>query len=249
MPLNIPGILVPFHLLINPRLVIPALSVRDIRQLDFVALKTAGYRGAVVDKDNCLTLPHRDELVPELTDAWQECRRTFGEGNVLVVSNSAGTPQCDAGGIQAESISHYLQVPVLRHNTPKPGYSCIQGVRNYFASLPTPVKDDELVVIGDRIFTDIVMANRMKARDGKRGPLAIWTSGVWTKESMGMRWIEKKLSEAMVKYTDGEKQYTTQFLKPGTLEKSCEENLAPRAYFSCAGVVEGIWRRFSRKTS
>lgn len=26
----------------------------DIRQLDFVALKAAGYRGAVVDKDNCL---------------------------------------------------------------------------------------------------------------------------------------------------------------------------------------------------
>jgi len=30
MPLNIPGILVPFHLLINPRLVIPALSVRGV---------------------------------------------------------------------------------------------------------------------------------------------------------------------------------------------------------------------------
>lgn len=30
MPANIPGILVPFHLLINPRLVIPALSVRGV---------------------------------------------------------------------------------------------------------------------------------------------------------------------------------------------------------------------------
>jgi hypothetical protein len=29
----------------------------DIRQLDFVALKAAGYRGAVVDKDNCLVSP------------------------------------------------------------------------------------------------------------------------------------------------------------------------------------------------
>jgi len=29
----------------------------DIRQLDFVALKAAGYRGAVVDKDNCLVRP------------------------------------------------------------------------------------------------------------------------------------------------------------------------------------------------
>jgi hypothetical protein len=73
MPLNIPGILVPFHLLVNPRLVIPSLAVKgepatldqvkqlnpepdqkDIRHIDFKALKTAGYRGAVVDKDNCL---------------------------------------------------------------------------------------------------------------------------------------------------------------------------------------------------
>lgn len=31
----------------------------DIRQLDFAALKRAGYRGAVFDKDNCLVKPKR----------------------------------------------------------------------------------------------------------------------------------------------------------------------------------------------
>ena len=36
------------------RPLIPSSRRIDIRQLDFVALKTAGYRGAVVDKDNCL---------------------------------------------------------------------------------------------------------------------------------------------------------------------------------------------------
>jgi phosphatidylglycerophosphatase GEP4 len=72
MPLNVPGILVPFQLLLHPRLVIPSFVVRgiyfykfprsfltvstqeDIRQIDFAALKQAGYRGAVFDKDNCL---------------------------------------------------------------------------------------------------------------------------------------------------------------------------------------------------
>jgi len=168
---------------------------------------------------------------------------------VLVVSNSAGTPQYDAGGIQAESISHYLQVPVLRHNTPKPGYSCIQGVRNYFASLPNPVKDNELVVIGDRIFTDVVMANRMRSQDSKRGPLAVWTSGVWKKEAMGMRWIEKKLVEAVTKYTNGEKQHAAQFLKPQILEKSLEEGPASRPYSPNAGIFEGIWKHFIRRSS
>ena len=197
-----------------------------------------------------------------------------------MVSNSAGTPQYDAGGIQvratkskitsrssisqnltflyssflklllqAESISHYLQVPVLRHNTPKPGHSCIQGVRNYFASLPSPIKDDELVVIGDRIFTDVVMANRMKSGDNGKGPLAIWTTGVWTKEAMGMRWIEKKLVEAVTKHTNGKNQYTTQFLKPRTLEKSREERPAPQTYFPNADLFEGIWKWFVRRRS
>lgn len=55
---------------------------KDIRYLDFAALRKAGYRGAVFDKDNCLvrykplimtfaessgqTVPYQDTLVPEL---------------------------------------------------------------------------------------------------------------------------------------------------------------------------------------
>lgn len=75
MPFNLPGTLVPLHLIISPRLVIPSMIVKgqsslfragfvaadaeyytqeDIRQLDFYELRRAGYRGAVFDKDNCL---------------------------------------------------------------------------------------------------------------------------------------------------------------------------------------------------
>ena len=112
------------------------------------------------------------------------------------------------------------------------------------------MKDDELVIIGDRIFTDVVMANRMKSGDnGERGPLAIWTSGVWKKEAMGMRWIEKKLVEAAMKYTNGENRHTTQFLKPQTLEKSCDESPAPQAHFPNAAIFEGIWKHFVRRSS
>lgn len=56
----------------------------DIRQLNFNALKDAGYKGVVFDKDNCVvhgfyprlwdacssshcqTLPNRDTLIPDL---------------------------------------------------------------------------------------------------------------------------------------------------------------------------------------
>ncbi|TFK74687.1 hypothetical protein BDN72DRAFT_789008 [Pluteus cervinus] len=221
MPLNVPGILVPFHLLINSRIVLPGLCVRDIRHLDFEALRRAGYRGAIFDKDNCLTIPYKDELVPELKDAWNKCRETFGEGNVLIVSNSAGT-KLDPGGIQAESVRHHLLAPVLFHSSMKPSYSCIHGIRAYFSSLRSPIRDEELIVVGDRIFTDIVMANRMRKRVSKLasspsdsvppvaeeksqrsevGPLAIWTTGVWKKEAMALRWMESKLVDAVRKWT------------------------------------------------
>lgn len=111
------------------------------------------------------------------------------------------------------------------------------------------MKDDELVIIGDRIFTDVVMANRMKSGDNGGGPLAIWTSGVWTKEAMGTRWIEKKLVEVVKKHTNGENQHTTHFLKPRTLEKSCEEGPAPQAYSPNADLLGGIRKYFVRRGS
>jgi hypothetical protein len=111
------------------------------------------------------------------------------------------------------------------------------------------VKDDELVVIGDRIFTDVVMANRMKSGDNGRGPLAIWTSGVWAKEAMSMRWIEKKLVEAITRSTNGKTQITAQFLKSQGLEKSYNDDPAPQPDRPNADVFEGIWKHFARKSS
>ncbi|TFK84858.1 hypothetical protein K466DRAFT_552957 [Polyporus arcularius HHB13444] len=223
MPLNVPGILVPLHLLINPRLVVPSVVVRDIRQLDFQALYRAGYRGAVFDKDNCLTVPHEDRLVPELTEAWKECRETFGPGNVLIVSNTAGS-HMDVGEIEAESVTYHLSAPVLRHPSLKPSYSCIKSIRAYFASLPRPIRDEELIIIGDRLLTDVVMANRMTRRrpitdsekaasEEKRlesdlglsrpdrvGPLAVLTEGLWKREALMLRALEKGMLKGVERW-------------------------------------------------
>ncbi|KAF9243223.1 HAD phosphatase [Melanogaster broomeanus] len=258
MPLNIPGLLVSLQLLWNPRVVLPHVIVTDIRQLDFLALRKAGYRGAVFDKDNCLTVPHKDSLVPELQAAWTECREVFGEGNVVIVSNSAGSKQ-DPGEIQAESVSHYLSVPVLRHNSPKPAYSCIQSIRAYFSTLRVPIKDDELVVVGDRIFTDIVMANRMRRRVSLKpstdrtepetespppftppasGPLAVWTTGIWQKESMAVRWFEKRLVNIVTHIADDPARRSAfqMFVKPLPSPEVTKE----------AAVLSKVWRTLKR---
>jgi phosphatidylglycerophosphatase GEP4 len=109
---------------------------------------------------------------------------------------------------KAESVTYHLGVPVLRHSSPKPSYSCIATIRKYFASLRSPLRDDELIIVGDRILTDVVLANRMhdplrtsaagsheknESQPLRRGPLAIWTTGVWEREGMVIRWWERRL--------------------------------------------------------
>ncbi|TDL22348.1 hypothetical protein BD410DRAFT_788612 [Rickenella mellea] len=267
MPLNVSGVLAALQTLFKPRLILPSLTVNDIRQLDFHALKTAGFRGAVFDKDNCLTLPQRDHLVPELKDAWSECLSTFGPSNILVVSNSAGS-RSDAGDIKAESVSISLGVPVLRHDALKPSHACIRDIMNYFFSSPSftgqsPGKVDEehgrkrptadtnwdilkpLIVVGDRLFTDVILANRMRrllntndpkgqisndpdanstssTNDAGRtpdGPFAVYTTGVWKRESILMRFTEKALLRAVERWVIGEEEikrrseYSARFLR------------------------------------
>jgi predicted HAD superfamily phosphohydrolase YqeG len=113
--------------------------------------------------------------------------------------------------LQAESVAHHLRVPVLLHSVKKPG--CSSTIINYFKNKPAhliatfPAKDNietstgpsrspaspmpvtssvqpsELVVIGDRILTDVVLGNRL-------GALSIWTTGLWERELMSMRYFE-----------------------------------------------------------
>lgn len=132
---------------------------------------------------------------------------------------------------QAESVSHHLSAPVLRHSSLKPSYACIKSIRAYFASLPRPVRDEELIVVGDRLLTDIVMANRMSrrasppslphsdgttaekteksrlleddgvlARPGRVGPLAVWTEGLWKRENLALRALERGLLKGVERW-------------------------------------------------
>jgi len=169
--------------------------------------------------------------------AWSEVLHIFGPSNVLVVSNSAGTRD-DAAQLQAESVSYHLRAPVLLHASLKPSYSCTTAA---LSALPG-IAPHELVVIGDRIFTDVVLAHRLAhpctltariaarlrlapAQSGPssggvgagsgasvgggestRVPLAVWTTGVWMRESMGMRWAEMWLVHLVERWVQGARE-------------------------------------------
>lgn len=89
----------------------------------------------------------------------------------MIVSNSAGTAD-DPGGKEASLLEAATGVKVLRHSTKKPG--CGAQVLEYFRNAPdvSVTSPSQIVVVGDRLFTDVLMANMMGA----------W--GVWVKDGV-----------------------------------------------------------------
>jgi len=76
-------------------LAIPHIEVPDIRWVEWRALKAAGFKAVVFDKDNTLTAPYERRIHPPLAESLEECVAVFGASNVAVLSNSAGLRQFD----------------------------------------------------------------------------------------------------------------------------------------------------------
>ncbi|KAF9577121.1 hypothetical protein BGW38_007873, partial [Lunasporangiospora selenospora] len=164
---NPQGILQSFRVLISPRLMVPNLVVRDIRDINFEQLRRAGIVAIAFDKDNCLTRPYGLELYPPFTDAWKRCKDVYKD-RVVVVSNSAGTKD-DKDYKEADTIERSLKVHVLRHQEKKPGGG--EELLSYLrskdrdgdmdkesVSLAT-IEPSQIAVVGDRALTDVVFGN------------------------------------------------------------------------------------------
>ncbi|KAF8942423.1 hypothetical protein BGZ47_006488 [Haplosporangium gracile] len=164
---NLQGILQSFRVLTSPRLMVPNIVVRDIRDINFEQLHKAGIIAIAFDKDNCLTKPYGLELYPPFKDAWRKCRDVYKD-QVVIVSNSAGTPD-DKDSQQAQAIEQALQVNVLRHQEKKPSGG--QELLNHF----NEIKAKRIAFVGDRALTDVVFGNNY-------GMLTILTRDVVTEE-------------------------------------------------------------------
>lgn len=91
------------------------------------------------------------------------------------MSNSAGT-QDDPEGKEAKLLEQATGVKVFKHSIKKPG--CGLDVFKYLQAIPAiQVKHpSQIAVVGDRLFTDVVMASKMGA----------WS--IWIKEGV----VEKR---------------------------------------------------------
>lgn len=135
-------------------LALPHIEVPDIAWVDWAALKRAGFKACVFDKDNTLTVPYASVIEPRVVASLNECLAVFGHENVAVLSNSAGLAQFDPTGAIADAMEKTLGISFLRHSSKKPAGSCTALTDRFKCA------SNEMVMIGDRYMTDVVYGNR-----------------------------------------------------------------------------------------
>jgi len=141
----------PYVRLVKRELAIPHFMVATVGDINPDRVKEYGFKGIIFDKDNTLTPPYINTIYPPLQTTVMRFKELFDD-RVVIMSNHAGTRD-DPGHKAAEKIEHDLHIPVLRHTRKKPGG--IDAVMAYFNCRP-----DELIMCGDRVFTDVVFGNR-----------------------------------------------------------------------------------------
>uniref|UniRef100_A0A7S1D5Y6 Uncharacterized protein n=1 Tax=Cyclophora tenuis TaxID=216820 RepID=A0A7S1D5Y6_CYCTE len=143
----------------RPGLMVPHVSVSSVSDIDYVALKKQKIDAVVFDKDNTLTAPYENTLHPKATRGIESALQVFGDANVAILSNSAGTND-DPDYRDALAIEEALQIKVIRHKEKKPGG--LKEMLHHFSMLEKDDDNDDpsrICVVGDRLLTDVVFGN------------------------------------------------------------------------------------------
>lgn len=190
--MNISGTFNVFRLLMNPALCLPHHMISTFEQLPIPLTKAfaqpgsekqADIRAVVLDKDNCFAIPYQSQVHKPYQAKFDELRKAYPGSRLLIVSNSAGTGS-DKDHAEADLIEQSIGVKVLRHSTKKPG--CREEIMKYFRDSPDSgvTKTSQVAVVGDRLFTDVMMANMMGSygvwvRDGVVADHGIVCTAFW----------------------------------------------------------------------
>jgi len=151
--INIPGIMYTIKIIKSDRSkLIPHFDIKDINDLDPKRLKEYGFSGILFDMDNTLSRPYAYEVHPSIQDKLKEFKEEYSR-KIAIISNSAGIPN-DKHYRKAEKIKNAFEINVVKHRGKKP--AGIEDVLAHF-EIKDPTK---LVMIGDRVFTDVAFGNR-----------------------------------------------------------------------------------------
>ncbi|KAF7503924.1 hypothetical protein GJ744_003005 [Endocarpon pusillum] len=136
-------------------------------------------RALVLDKDNTLCPPETTMMHPTYLTKLDKIRSclefSHSSHSILIVSNTAGSTASAVHEAEAKALEAELGIPVLRQHPERRKPFCGPDVLKYFSDHGVTSNPAEIVVVGDRLGTDVVMAREMGAwslwvRDGFRNP-------------------------------------------------------------------------------
>lgn len=154
---NLSGTFNALRVIYKPQLCMPQLVIPDFSKLPIpLCFNKNRIKAVVLDKDNTFAKPYDDKVYAGYKVGWDRLRQCYPGAKLLIVSNTAGTTD-DKDYKQAERIEKTIGVSVLRHSTKKPG--CHKEVMEFFRENGICDSPKEVVVVGDRLFTDVIMAN------------------------------------------------------------------------------------------
>ncbi|CAI2380091.1 unnamed protein product [Moneuplotes crassus] len=184
---NFEGLKFTLSGLFHPSLYRPHYQISTISEINFYKLRKNGIKYIVFDKDNTLTLPYEKKFHPAILPCI----------TALVDPASAG----------ADSPSPYP----YGINKPR----CIEDIRRTFSKNNDGIRDDEICVIGDRIFIDVIMGN-------SGGFLTIHTQPFTTEGENFLVRGSRKIEDLVVKLMSGTQKEFPKFEKlkqKGTFEE------------------------------
>lgn len=120
----------------------------------------------------CITSLFILQVLTQLQETFARLKAEYPGKKLLIVSNSSGTSSLDPTLSKAALLTTNTGLPVLAHSTKKPG--CGNEIMEYFLKHPETgvTKPSQVAVVGDRLTTDVVMANLMG------------TYGVWVRDGV-----------------------------------------------------------------
>ncbi|KAI0143333.1 HAD superfamily phosphatase [Pestalotiopsis sp. NC0098] len=171
MNLNLSGFFNVFKLLAKPSLCLPHATVSQFSDLPYPLRNAfAGQseklqiKAVVLDKDDCFAYPETNLVHPPYAERFRQLQEEFPGKSLVVVSNTAGATSYDRDGRLASELESATGVTILSHKIKKPG--CKDEIMAHFRKHPEVgvTHPSQVVIIGDRLMTDMMLANIMGGR-------------------------------------------------------------------------------------
>lgn len=121
-------------------------------------------KAVVLDKDDCFAYPETNVVHPPYTERFRQLQEEFPGKSLVIVSNTAGATSHDRDGRLARELESATGVTVISHGVKKPG--CKGEIMAHFQKHPEVgvTHPSQVVIIGDRLMTDMMLANMMGSR-------------------------------------------------------------------------------------